>query len=340
MTTIVRTTRTTGKVDEIFGALDKIPAVRTVAGRLAALAEDENASSGDLAKVIQNDPALTARLIRLANSNYYGLSRRVSNPTMAVTVVGFATVKSLALTAASGLVDNSDLPPHFWLRSATTAVGAAEVAPRCGQPPQNAFNAGLLSGVGQALLWTGDRERYGRLAHSTPRAQLEDAEIAEYGMTSLEVAARALRAWEFPADIPEALEDLYGTHAPRSLSTVVAVALELTERILFPGTSSGASPRVANATGVICTTQNMQELVEDQQPPSSTESPQGRELGLKNANVAERQESARDEWLPAREPQHHSLEDLSGGYVLEADAQRIMERVHESARSILAAFGS
>ena len=109
--------------------------------------------------------------MRLANSAYYGLSGRVRTVTFAVTVLGFTTVRSLALTAAAGVGGGDPVPPGFWRRSACTAVAAGELARPLGLHAPDAFCLGLLSGIGQALLHHADPAGYAALAEAAPDRQ-------------------------------------------------------------------------------------------------------------------------------------------------------------------------
>ena len=115
--------------------------------------EDGRASSADLARVIEADPGLSARVMRLANSPYYGLSRRVGSASRAVVLLGFSAVRALAVSAAYGLLvdETNDGLPGFWSHCVCAAVGASCVARIAGAPMNDAFSAGLLHDVGLGL---------------------------------------------------------------------------------------------------------------------------------------------------------------------------------------------
>lgn len=219
------------QLDAVLAAVDQLPARHAVALRVVQLADDDSITAETLAEVVAAEPALHARLLRLANSSYYGLSNRVSNPAFAVTIVGFAAVRSLALTTAVGVGNARGAPPGFLSRTATVASAAAEVAPRFNQKADEAFSLGLLSTIGQGLLWQEDHAAYRRILRANVGpAALAEAERSRYGMTHLDVSARALRAWALPTAMPVALEELDAEHPPRSLASTIAAALELAER--------------------------------------------------------------------------------------------------------------
>jgi HD-like signal output (HDOD) protein len=164
--------------------------------------DDPSSSASGVAAAARIDPALTARMLRMANSAYYGLSGRVASASFAVTVIGFQTVRSLAAMSAAGLLSDGELPPDFWAQGATTAAGTALVARRVGADVAAAFCAGILHDLGTALLWRHDRERHARLLSRVTATERADAlELQEYGASHAGLCADVLNAWHFPEDL-------------------------------------------------------------------------------------------------------------------------------------------
>ena len=226
---------------QLLEQLDQLPAQRPVASRMVQMTHDESMSSARLAAVAQADSALTARLMRLANSAYYGLSGRVRTVTFAVTVVGFTTVRSLALSAAAGVDGTAAVPPTFWARSAATAVAAGELARRFSLPAPDTFCLGLLSGIGQALLYSADEAAYSALlAGTTDRRELTAAERARYGASHVSVSAAALETWNLPREMAASLRafDRWPLGLPGDSGDLTTgcllVADEVADRIVHP----------------------------------------------------------------------------------------------------------
>src|SRR5688572_13895104 len=99
------------------------------------MVDDPHASTADLARLVETDPALSAQVMRMANSPYYGLSGNVASAGRAVVLLGFTTVRALAVSGACSLLssERDDLfPPGFWPHAVTTGVAAAAVARRLG----------------------------------------------------------------------------------------------------------------------------------------------------------------------------------------------------------------
>lgn len=189
-------------VHELLLELERLPPARGAALRVVQLIDDPDSSSEDVAVAARVDAALTARMLRMANSAYYGMSGRVSSASFAVTVIGFQTVRSLAAMAAAGFAADSDLPPGFWARGAATASGTALLARRVGADVAQSFCAGILHDLGTALLWRCNVERQAALlARTTAMQPAHVLELHEYGATHASLCADVLTSWSFPQEL-------------------------------------------------------------------------------------------------------------------------------------------
>jgi putative nucleotidyltransferase with HDIG domain len=229
-------------VDALIEELERLPAQPSVAVRTVWVADQPNSSAKDLAAALTADPSLTARVLRLANSAYYGLSRRVADVTFAVTVVGFPTVRAMAAVHASGLFEGEHtVPDGYWEHSVATATLCSVLAPRAGVRPNQAFPLGLLHDLGSALLFRADPDRFEAVqAEARNDRPLRVAEKAAYGMAHDEAAARVFSAWRFPETFIEAVAD-HHAH-PATLSephTLLLVAAESVASRMAPSLTPG-----------------------------------------------------------------------------------------------------
>ncbi len=196
------------QIEELTRALDTMTIARPAAVQVLGIVDDPNATVPRLASAIELDPALTAQIMRLANSAFYGMSGRVGSASFAVTVIGFSAVRSLAAVNATGLDDPGVAKPaRFWEHAAACAAGCSAVAPIFGIANGDAFAAGLLHDLGIALL-----HRFDPAAHSAlitkwghDGVALRDAEEVTLGLGHDEAAARVLRAWNFPDAMVDAI---------------------------------------------------------------------------------------------------------------------------------------
>jgi putative nucleotidyltransferase with HDIG domain len=200
----------TAEANDLITEVTQLPVQPGAAMRLLWMLEDPRTSAADLGRLIESDPALSTQVIRLANTAFYGLSGKVSSAWRAVTVLGLATVRAIATTAAFDLFSEKgrSVPDDFWPHSVTTAAAAAAIARRVGIQPNDAFSSGLLHDLGAALVFRRAPRRYDAvlemMANDPSLAKLE-AERLEFGMTHAEVGAAALGVMRFPADMVEAI---------------------------------------------------------------------------------------------------------------------------------------
>ena len=195
--------------------LTDLPSAPKVVIEIWRVLSDEGASVRALSDVVEQDPALSAKILRLTNSAYFGLPRPVEDVRTACVVLGFSTVESLAvgvtaLEALSRSVSRAFSLDDFWRHSVATAIAAESLAKNCGLAKGGtAFCAGILHDVGKLVLATIDAPRY--------RAVLEMGgnqcvhEEGEYGVHHGVVGGWLAERWGFPDDLAEAVR---GHHEP------------------------------------------------------------------------------------------------------------------------------
>jgi len=186
---------------------DALPPCPEVVVRVAKLCADETASSLDIGRAIMADEAISAKLIRLANSAFYGLSGRVSTVTQAAIILGTNEIRSIvcALPArdlfaergAEGGIDLSSL----WSHSARVAVLARELAYSLRhEHAEEVFVGGIFHDIGQVILSGLLSKQYQDLHLEVWRAgaDLASCERERLGMTHADVGKRLVEKWNFP----------------------------------------------------------------------------------------------------------------------------------------------
>ena len=201
----------TAETNDLVAEITQLPVQPGAAMHLLWMLEDPRTSAADLGRLIESDPALSTQVIRLANTAFYGLSGKVSSAWRAVTVLGLATVRALATTAAFDLFSEKgrSVPDDFWAHSVTTAAAASSLARRVGVQANDAFSAGLLHDIGSALVFRRAPRRYDSVIErlvEDPTLTLLDAERDEFGVTHAEVGAAALAVMKFPPELCEAIK--------------------------------------------------------------------------------------------------------------------------------------
>jgi HD-like signal output (HDOD) protein len=187
-------------LERVLASIDTMAASRPVAAQLVSMANSDEASAKELAGILATDVALASRVMKLANSAFYGMRGRVTSLQFAVTVVGFATVRTMATVALTDLDDESRLPEDFWEASTTLALAASTLAPRFAERTQDALCLGLLAQLGVALLHHNDPEGYAELwAGERSFSGRRHAEVQRYGISALRLTSVALEQWSFPS---------------------------------------------------------------------------------------------------------------------------------------------
>jgi putative nucleotidyltransferase with HDIG domain len=196
------------RTTDVLEQLRKLPMRPSAVTQVLVILDDPNASARDIASSLQSDPSLTARILHLANSPYFGLSGKIGSIERAVVALGGSVLRSLAVSTAAGMFagDPNDMPPGFWHHSVSVAAGASIAARMSSVTAGDAMCAGLLHDLGAALLFRFDREGYGeRLTHGGDPDALAGEEATAYGGDHALIGAFALDAWKLPVTIVDAL---------------------------------------------------------------------------------------------------------------------------------------
>ena len=198
------------KLQDVVNQPGKLPTIPKLGQQLVASFSDEDANIDDIARQINADPALSAKLLRLANSAYFHVSRTVGTVQAALQMLGFIMVRNLVLgssvASAFPKVPGVELK-QFWRYSLYTACVARWLAPRVRVNADMVFTLGLLHAVGQLQLHVVSPQALTALDRRVPvleptRAAAErDALGYDYTMVSAELA----RIWNFPAPMSDIL---------------------------------------------------------------------------------------------------------------------------------------
>lgn len=220
---------------DVADQLTKMPAQPFAAMLILRLVDDPDASPAQLARLVEMDPVLSARVMRLANSPAnLGDRVGVNSVARAVILLGFSAVRAIAAAAASCLlVDDVDLgPSDYWAHSVTVAVASSVAAEFLGVAQNEAFSAGLLHDIGSALLHRADPAGYDELIAGVDPGQVEESERSVFGVTHSEAGAEALARWNFPNSFVRAVAAHHAsaTSAP-PLAQAIILGESLAERI-------------------------------------------------------------------------------------------------------------
>jgi HD-like signal output (HDOD) protein len=218
-------------IEHVLASIDTMAAQRPVAAQIVSVGNSDDTSARALSRILASDVALASRVMKLANSAYFGMRGRVTSLQFAVTVVGFTTVRTMATVALTNLDDESRLPQNFWDVTTSLALAASTLAPRFGERPQDSLCLGLLAQLGSALLHHNDPDGYAEIVTTQPTYQgRRVAETRRYGINSLRLTSVALEQWGFPATLTTPLKEIddYRTLEGALLRASFEVASRLT----------------------------------------------------------------------------------------------------------------
>lgn len=239
---------------EIVSDVRQLPSLEPVIVRLLESFDHGDPDANALSHDIAQDQALVARVLRLANSPFYGLQSRVDSIREAVMVLGFRNIRAAVVAiAVTRCFVNRHVPgfdaAHFWRHSMAVGIVAREIARYCRRPTEIAFAAGIVHDIGVLVLMSvAPKEMaavldYGR----THRCMIRDAEQAVLGTSHPEIGACLAERWAFPISLRDAIQH---HHDPEdatadSLANLVHVA-DVTVRALgLRGDDSTGLPRVS-----------------------------------------------------------------------------------------------
>lgn len=228
--------------EKLLEIAHSLPADLRVLSKLGEMLKDVNSDLGEVAALLRRDVALAAKIVKIGNSAMFGGGRSVATAEEAVNLVGFGEVLKLVGTATAGRLSESSLQCYDisakLLRDNMLygAFAAEALAVPAGIDPRVAYNAGLLRSVGLMVLdRAGRREGANSPLYSPSRWPNYAAwETDGFGITSAEVTATILEAWEFPAEVAGAIRAHYGTQPAdqeQPLAALLNVANGLAQRV-------------------------------------------------------------------------------------------------------------
>lgn len=188
----------------------KLPTIPKVGQQLIASFSSEDVSVSEIASQLAADPALSAKLLRLANSAYFNVSRSIGTVDAALQMLGFVMVRNLVLgnsmASAFKHVKGMDLP-RFWRFNLYTACSARWLAHRADFNSDLVFTIGLMQGIGQLQMHAVMPDAMASLDKQTGilESGRTDLEAATLGFHYVQVSAELARIWNFPPALVDAL---------------------------------------------------------------------------------------------------------------------------------------
>ncbi len=204
---------------ELIATTNELSSLPSTTMQLMKLLDDETVEASRVLEVIEKDPSLTANLLKLANSAFYGLRRQVGSAREALVLLGNQTIVNLAFATSMGDVMRGPLAAYrlgrndLWHHALGTALTATRLASQsgCKETRERAFTAGLVHDIGKLLL---NRPLKAELEELPPECSFEsllEAETNILGFNHAEAGARLAEVWNFPSYLVSAIENHHRT---------------------------------------------------------------------------------------------------------------------------------
>ena len=223
---------------ELIANLGDLPPLPQVAAQVLRIAADPDASADELQKVIGTDQALTAQILKIANSAMFGMMREVTTLTQAIMTLGFATIKSVVIaSSAKNLYSHGSTGLQerlMWEHALVSAIAGRAYARALRFPrTEEVFLAALMHDIGKSVMALKFPDRYGALTRSIYNEQLDGLtmELDTFGFDHAMVGEALLHSWNIATSIEQAArwhhDPLQAIPEHRNLVALVALGNQM-----------------------------------------------------------------------------------------------------------------
>jgi putative nucleotidyltransferase with HDIG domain len=228
---------------ELIFDLEGIPTLPVFVHRLLNTIQDDCSTTQDLEQIIRQDPAMSSRILRVANSSFFGFPGQVGSLERAILLLGTRYIQALAVSIS--LVDNqayrnakNRLPLEpYWIHSFSCAwvcnrmIDAANFT----AAKEKAFISGLLHDLGKPLLWIYQGDAYEEVVKKIQEVPSETHAVEQelLGLHHGKVGGELARWWKFPREIYEAIERHHDETPEEPAARLVQVADRVVNRAGF-----------------------------------------------------------------------------------------------------------
>lgn len=237
----------------IYSKIDEIPTLPAVVPKLLRLIESEKSNTDDIAHAISRDPALTSKILKVANSAYYGFAQEISSLDKAVPLLGFNMVKSLALSI--GVIRSLPYQKEssrfsrqgLWIHSLAVATAMKKLSSRLRKGDDGyLFVIGLLHDIGKIVLDQFFCDLFQRALEEADNLSAHELYLAErtvIGFDHGEVGAMLLTRWKFPTAISDPIAVHHQREIPEGINANDIIMLRIADALApvpSPGGAGGA----------------------------------------------------------------------------------------------------
>jgi putative nucleotidyltransferase with HDIG domain len=213
---------------QILDRVSDIPPLPHIVIEALNIIKDPKSTAVNLANVISQDQALTARVLRLSNAAYFGYARRIKTVTEAIVILGFGVVENILYAAAlhahlSKEVEGYELQKGaLWEHSMSVAIGAKTLAKLIKYPkPEEPFTAGILHDIGKTIIGKFVQKEFQTINELVDEGKsFQEAEITVLGFDHAYLGGKVAEKWNLP---PMLIEAIAHHHSPMDAKEYVDI---------------------------------------------------------------------------------------------------------------------
>ncbi len=246
------------KINEIMGRVKAFPGMPDTSAKLLKMLKDSETSAAEIEDVLRYDPGLTANILKLTNSAYFGIPSKVSSVKQAVVLLGWKRLLQLVMTMCMSTVMKKPIPgydlPHgeLWRHSVAVSVAAELVVKELKiSNVDEVFTAALLHDVGKLVMGEFVRDDLQQIEEMVAKGiAFEVAEFIVLGTDHAHIGARILEKWAFPEDLINAVgrhHDPETCENHCTFSDIVHIANILGMMIGYGGDGNGVETGLSNS---------------------------------------------------------------------------------------------
>ncbi len=245
------------KINEIMARVKAFPGMPDTSAKLLKMLKDSETSAAEIEDVLRYDPGLTANILKLTNSAYFGIPSKVSSVKQAVVLLGWKRLLQLVMTMCMSTVMKKPIPgydlPHgeLWRHSVAVSVAAELFVKELKiSNVDEVFTAALLHDVGKLVMGEFVRDDLQQIEEMVAKGiAFEVAEFIVLGTDHAHIGARILEKWAFPEDLINAVgrhHDPETCENRCTFSDIVHIANILGMMISHGGSGNGVETALSN----------------------------------------------------------------------------------------------
>lgn len=241
-------------VQKIYSKIEEIPTLSPLLQKIVGLIDSSRSGASDVTDIISHDPSLTSKVLKVANSAYYGFSRKIDSLERAVVILGFNMIRNLAMSIgfirnfSSGKKSGRFSRERLWIHNLAVATIMKELAMRHGRQEEgeSLFITGLLHDIGKMVLDQFFTEEYQQALEEAGCLESRSvckAERKYFGVDHGEVGRILLKRWNFPEAICNLVALDHSTEVPEGVNAADAAMLHIAD-ILSKEAGMGVSESI------------------------------------------------------------------------------------------------